>query len=106
MKSDGNCCLAYCLPQLPHHAPGVSEARSLALLVPFEARPVDPVRREVFRQLAETSGTASTSGWVAPSATLPTTPPPLERSTEKSASRTLPSKSKGKRKRSSKAHGC
>ena len=38
---------------------------------PFEARPVDPVIREVFRQLAETSGTASTSGWVAPSATLP-----------------------------------
>ena len=23
IKSDGNCCLAYCLPQLPHHAPGV-----------------------------------------------------------------------------------
>ena len=34
MKSDGNCCLTYCLPQLPHHAPGVSEARSLALLAP------------------------------------------------------------------------
>ena len=28
---------------------------------PFESRPVDPVRREVFRQLAETSIAATTS---------------------------------------------
>ena len=65
------------LPQLPHHAPGVSVARSLALLCPFESRPVDPVRRECYRQLAETS-TAVTTGWLAPSGYLATTPPPLE----------------------------
>ena len=67
---------------------------------PFESRPADPVRREVYRQLAATSGTASTSGWVAPSTTLPVTPPPLERGTEESASRIVPSKPKGKWKRS------
>ena len=44
---------------------------------------------------------ASTSGWVSPSTILPTTPPPLDNSTEESASRTLPSRPKGKRKRSS-----
>ena len=72
----------------------------------FEARPVGPVRREVFRQLAENSGTAPTSGWVAPSAALLTTPPPLEKGTEERAARRLPSKTKGKRSRSSKALSC
>ena len=66
---------------------------------PFESRPADPIRREVFRQLAVSSNTASSSGWVAPIATLAVTPPPLKRGLEESASLKLPLPPKGKRRR-------
>ena len=61
-------------------------------LKPFEARPTDPVRRELYRQLAEKPSTAATSGWFAPSGALASTPPPLGPGTEECASRTLPTK--------------
>ena len=99
-------CLAYCLPQLPHHAPGVLEAKSLASLAPLKLDQWTLLGERFFRQLAENSGTVSTSDWVAPSAALPTTPPPLEKGTEECAARKLPSKTKGNWKRSSKALGC
>ena len=66
---------------------------------PFESRPADPIRREIFRQLAVSSNIASSLGWVAPTATLAVTPPPLERGLEKSASPKLPLPPKGKRRR-------
>ena len=74
---------------------------------PFEARPVDPVRREVFRQLVENPRTAASSGWIAPSETLPKTLPPLGKGTKNCAGIGLPQK-KDKRKRTSsvKALGC
>ena len=59
---------------------------------PFEARPADPVRRELYRQLAEKPSTAATLGWVAPSEALASTPPPLGPGTEDCASRALPTK--------------
>ena len=64
---------------------------------PFESRPTDPVRREIFRQLASSAGTSSSSGWVAPTALLSSTPRPLERATEGSSSRALPSKLNARR---------
>ena len=66
-------------------------------LRPFEARPADPVRRELYRQLAEEPCIAATSGWVAPSEALASTPPPLGPGTEECASRALPSKKKRRR---------
>ena len=64
---------------------------------PFEARPTDPVRRELYRQLAEKPSTAATSGWFAPSGALASTPPPLGPGTEECASRTLPTKKRKRR---------
>ena len=66
-------------------------------LKPFEARPTDPVRRELYRQLAEKPRTAVTSGWVAPSEALASTPPPLGPGTEECASRALPKKKRRRR---------
>ena len=68
-------------------------------LRPFEARPADPVRRELYRQLAEKPGIAATSGWLAPSEALPSTPAPLGPGIEECASRALPPK-KGRRRTS------
>ena len=67
---------------------------------PIEARPVDPVRREVYRQLAD-QGTAvtSSSGWIAPTRVLALTPPPLDQGTETRALQVLPRKVKGRRKK-------
>ena len=62
---------------------------------PFEARPVDPVRREVYRQLADQGTAASSfSGWIAPTGVLPTTPPPLDQGTEVCALHELPARSR------------
>ena len=81
MEIDGNCCPYLLSPTAP--APrtrciGDSVARFAR---PFESRPADTVRRELFRQLASRSGP---SGWVVPTATLQATPRPLERATERS----------------------
>ena len=64
-------------------------------LKPFEARPADPVRRELYRQLAEKPGIAATSGWLAPSEALASTPAPLGPGTEECASRALPRRKGG-----------
>ena len=87
------------LSQCPASAPrtqclGGQVARFLR---PFEARPADPVRRKLYRQLAEEPCIAATSGWVAPSEALASTPPPLGPGTEEYASRALPSKKKRRR---------
>ena len=81
MKIDGNCCPYLLSPTAP--APrtrclGSSVAR---FAKPFESRPADTVRRELFKQLATQPGQ---SGWIAPTATLSATPRPLERATEAS----------------------
>ena len=96
MNSDGNCFPYLLSPTAP--APrsrciGSQVARFPRL---FESRPVDPIRREVFRQLAASSGSSSTSGWVAPITTLPVSPPPLARGTEEGTTASVP-KPKGKR---------
>ena len=79
MKIDGNCCPYLLSPTAP--APrtrclGSSVARFAR---PFESRPADTVRRELYKQLATQPGN---SGWIAPTAALPATPRPLERATE------------------------
>ena len=81
MKIDGNCCPYLLSPTAP--APrtrclGSSVAR---FAKPFESRPADTVRQELFKQLATQPGQ---SGWIAPTATLSATPRPLERATEAS----------------------
>ena len=91
MKIDGNCCPYLLSPTAP--APrirciGDSVARFAR---PFESRPADTVRRELFKQLASQSGH---SGWIAPTATLLATPRPLERATEASFPRTKGLKAK------------
>ena len=54
---------------------------------PFESRPVDSVRREVFRQLAANTDSASSSGWIAPSGVLLKSPRPLQPCQEPSTER-------------------
>ena len=99
VKLDGNCCPYLLSPTVsaPHTRCLGSQVARFAR--PFESLPTDPIRREVYRQLAANNSTASLSGWVAPSTTLSVTPPPLERGTEESAPSKVPSKIKGKRKR-------
>ena len=65
---------------------------------PFESRPVDPVRRECYRQLAERC-TAVSTGWLAPSGYLATTPPPLDQGQEDRSQSYLPPLKKGRRKK-------
>ena len=76
---DGNCCPYLLSPTAP--AP---RTRCLGRIVarfarPFESRPADTVRRELYKQLATQPGN---SGWIAPTAVLPATPRPLERATK------------------------
>ena len=79
MKIDGNCCPYLLSPTAP--APHTRcLGRSVARFAkPFESRSADTVRRELYKQLATQPGQ---SGWIAPTATLPATPRPLERATE------------------------
>ena len=85
------------LPQLLHFRTRCLGEQVARFLRPFEARPTDPVRRELYRQLAEKPCTAATSGWVAPTEALASTPPPLGPGTEESAGRNLPCTKKRKR---------
>ena len=101
MILDGNCSPFLLSPTAPAPRTRCLGNQVARFARPFEVRPVDSVRREIFRQLAVASGTSSTSGWVAPTTTLLTTPPPLERGTEERASRIVPSTLRTKRKRSS-----
>ena len=66
VKIDGNCCPYLLSPTAP--APrtrciGDSVARFAR---PFESRPTDSIKREVFRQLASKPGPSVSSGWIAP----------------------------------------
>ena len=99
IKLNGNCCPYLLSPTVSVPATRCIGAQVARFAGPFESRPADPIRREVFRQLADSSSTASSSGWVAPTATLAVTPPPLERGTEESATGQLPRPPKGKRRR-------
>ena len=97
-KTDSNCCSFSLSPTAPVPHTKVIGDPVARFSRPFESRPTDPVRQEVFLQLAANRDTASTSGWVTPSATLPVTPPPLQKGTEGSATRVVPTKHKRKRK--------
>ena len=96
MKSDGNCFPYLLSPTAPAPRTRCIGSQVACFARPFESRPADPVRREVFRQLAATSGTGSTSGWLAPTTTLPVSPPPLQRGNEEGTIESVP-KPKGKR---------
>ena len=56
-----HCSRPFVIPTVPRAAYLGTEGVALFSL-PFEARPVDPVRRELYRQLP----TSSRSGWFAP----------------------------------------
>ena len=96
-KADSNCCTFLLSPTAPAPRTKVIGDPVARFSRPFESRPTDPVRREVFRQLAANPDTASTSGWVAQSSTLPVMPPPLQKGTEESSTRVVPAKHKKKR---------
>ena len=96
MKLDGNCCLYLLSPTVSAPRTRCIGAQVARFAGPIESRPADPIRREVFRQLADSNSTASSSGWVAPTVTLAVTPSPLERGLEKSSSGQLPLPPKGK----------
>ena len=66
-KLDSNCCSFLLSPTAPTPRTKVIGESVARFARPFESRPADPVRREVFRQLAANPDTASTSGWVTPS---------------------------------------
>ena len=79
LRFDGNLCPYLLSPTAP--APrtrclGKSVARFKR---PFESRPADSVRRELYHQLASQPGNL---GWIAPTAALSATPRPLERAHE------------------------
>ena len=97
VKTDGNSCPYLLSPKAPAPRTRRIGDKVARFARPFESRPADSVRREVFRQLASRPGPSASSGWVAPSATLPATPRPLQRATEESSSRTVPLKRKVKR---------
>ena len=106
MKLDSNCCPYLLSPTVSTPRTRCIGSQVARFAGPFESRPADPIRREVYRQLAVNSSSASSSGWVSPTATLTVTPPPLERGTEKSTTGQLPYPPKGKRRRPLSARGC
>ena len=92
-----NCCAFLLSPTAPTRRTKVVGDPVARFARPFESRPVDQVRREVYRQLAAHPSTASSSGWVTPSSLLPVTPPPLQRDAEERASEAVPCRRKGKK---------
>ena len=97
VKTDGNFCPYLLSPTTPAPRTRCIGDQVARFARPFESRPADSVRREVFRQLSSRPGPSVSSGWVAPSAMLPATPRPLERATEVSSSRAVPLKLRVKR---------
>ena len=61
--SDSNCFSYLLSPTAPAPSSRCIGEQVARFDRPFEARPVDPVRRELFKQLTATSGSSSTSGW-------------------------------------------
>ena len=62
MKLDGNCCPYLLSPTVSAPRTRCLGAQVARFAGPFESRPTDPIRREVFRQLADSNSTASSSG--------------------------------------------
>ena len=81
MKIDGNCCPYLLSPTAPAPRTRCLGSSVVRFAKPFESRPADTVRRELFKELATRPGQ---SGWIASTATLSATPRPLERATEAS----------------------
>ena len=98
-KLDSNCCTFLLSPTAPPPRTKVIGKSVARFARPFESRPTDPIRREVYRQLAAHPVTASTSGWVPPASLLPATPLPLQNRVKESSSRPVPPKAKGARRR-------
>ena len=82
LRIDGNLCPYLLSPTAP--APRTKNlGQSVAHFKrPFESRPADSVRRELYQQL---SSQPRNSGWIAPTAALSATPRPLERANEASS---------------------
>ena len=80
LKIDGKFCPYLLSPTAP--APHTRCQSVARFKRPFESRPADSVRRELYQQLATQPGNL---GWIAPTASLPATPRPLERPTEASS---------------------
>ena len=72
---DSNCCAFLLPPTAPPPRTKVIGDPVARFARPFESRPGDSVRREVFRQLAAHPKAASMSGWAPPASLLPVTPP-------------------------------
>ena len=98
-KLDSNCCTFLLSPTAPPPRTKVIGKSVARFARPLESRLADPIRREVFRQLAAHPDTASTSGWVTPTSLLPATPLPLQKGVEESSSRPVPPKTKGSKRR-------
>ena len=96
VKTNGNCCPYLLSPTAPAPRTRCIGDSVSHFARPFESRPTDSVRREVFRQLAARPGPSASPGWVAPTATLPAMPRPLQRATEESSSRAVPLRLKSK----------
>ena len=80
---DSNVCSCLLSPTAPAPRSRCIGEQVARFARPLESRPVDPVRRELYRWLAATpSGISSTSGWVAPAAPLPVSPILLAGGTE------------------------
>ena len=98
-KQDSNCWTFLLSPTAPPPRTKVIGEPVARFARPFESRPADPVRREVFRQLASHPAAASTSGWVSPKALLSSTPLPLQKGTEECSSKPVCPKAKGARRK-------
>ena len=97
VKTDSNFCPYLLSPTAPVPRTKCIGDQVTRFARPFESRPADAVRREVFPQLSSRPCPSASSGWVAPSATLPATPRSLERATEESSSRVVSLKLRVKR---------
>ena len=98
-KQDSNCWTFLLSPTAPPPRTKVIGEPVARFARPFESRPADPVRREVFRQLASHPAAASASGWAPPKALLSSTPLPLQKGTEECSSKPVCPKAKGARRK-------
>ena len=92
--SDSNCYSYLLSPTAPAPSSSCIGEQVARFATPF--RPDLLTQKErIVKQLAASSGSSSTSGWVAPTTTLPVSPPPLARGTEEGTLGSLP-RPKGK----------
>ena len=64
VKTDGNICPYLLSPTVPAPRTRCIGDQVARFARPFESRPADSVRREVFRQLASRPDPSASSGWV------------------------------------------